>query len=246
MINLSLKWILFGACVSFNHFVIRVHFCLLKCSVFLFVYFLVAMWSRKQPEEGAGWCPRFCKRGQIPAADQRNQGAGGADQGLPAGWISSLSDDLLISCCGLKSEIVKWQRGQKWISFLTRHLHKRRLEWCFLMEMMYFVPLSALLCVLQENEKLYVQLKAQKSRSDANEGAMFSENQRLQSELALTKWVHSGSHPLLHSAHHSHICTSIIICSTSSPDHHWTEEEGSFHFQFSLFSTAKQNKTALL
>lgn len=51
------------------------------------------------------------------------------------------------------------------------------------------VVLSAVSCVLQENEKLYMQLKAQKSTSQANEGAMFSENQRLLSELALTKWV---------------------------------------------------------
>lgn len=39
----------------------------------------------------------------------------------------------------------------------------------------------------QENEKLYMQLRAQKTKSKANEGAMFSENQRLLSELALTK-----------------------------------------------------------
>lgn len=52
-----------------------------------------------------------------------------------------------------------------------------------------FVVLSTCPCFFQENEKLYMQLKAQKTSSKANEGAMFSENQRLLSELALTKWV---------------------------------------------------------
>lgn len=52
-----------------------------------------------------------------------------------------------------------------------------------------FAVLSTVFRVLQENEKLYMQLRAQKTKSKANEGAMFSENQRLLSELALTKWV---------------------------------------------------------
>ncbi|XP_068426865.1 centrosomal protein of 162 kDa isoform X2 [Clinocottus analis] len=39
----------------------------------------------------------------------------------------------------------------------------------------------------QENEKLYLQMKAQQVKSKANEDAMFSENQRLLSELAFTR-----------------------------------------------------------
>ncbi|XP_036931235.1 centrosomal protein of 162 kDa isoform X5 [Acanthopagrus latus] len=39
----------------------------------------------------------------------------------------------------------------------------------------------------QENEKLYLQMKAQQVRSKANEEAMFSENQRLLNELALSR-----------------------------------------------------------
>uniref|UniRef100_A0A3Q2QXH0 Centrosomal protein of 162 kDa n=1 Tax=Fundulus heteroclitus TaxID=8078 RepID=A0A3Q2QXH0_FUNHE len=39
----------------------------------------------------------------------------------------------------------------------------------------------------QENEKLYSQMKAQQAKSKANEEAMFNENQRLLSELALTR-----------------------------------------------------------
>ncbi|XP_034384986.1 centrosomal protein of 162 kDa isoform X2 [Cyclopterus lumpus] len=39
----------------------------------------------------------------------------------------------------------------------------------------------------QENEKLYLQMKAQQVKSKANEEAMFSENQRLLSELAFTR-----------------------------------------------------------
>ncbi|XP_039662293.1 centrosomal protein of 162 kDa isoform X2 [Perca fluviatilis] len=39
----------------------------------------------------------------------------------------------------------------------------------------------------QENEKLYVQMKAQQVKSKANEEAMFNENQRLLSELAFTR-----------------------------------------------------------
>lgn len=46
------------------------------------------------------------------------------------------------------------------------------------------------LCLmLQENEKLYLQLRTQKTKSKANEEAMFNENQRLLSALAFTKWV---------------------------------------------------------
>uniref|UniRef100_A0A8C2Z068 Centrosomal protein of 162 kDa n=1 Tax=Cyclopterus lumpus TaxID=8103 RepID=A0A8C2Z068_CYCLU len=41
----------------------------------------------------------------------------------------------------------------------------------------------------QENEKLYLQMKAQQVKSKANEEAMFSENQRLLSELAFTRCV---------------------------------------------------------
>lgn len=43
--------------------------------------------------------------------------------------------------------------------------------------------------LLQENEKLYLQLRTQKTKSKANEEAMFNENQRLLSALAFTKWV---------------------------------------------------------
>ncbi|XP_077430747.1 centrosomal protein of 162 kDa isoform X2 [Vanacampus margaritifer] len=39
----------------------------------------------------------------------------------------------------------------------------------------------------QENEKLYLQLKAQRAKSTADEQAMFHENQRLQSELVFTR-----------------------------------------------------------
>uniref|UniRef100_A0A3Q2YGS9 Centrosomal protein of 162 kDa n=1 Tax=Hippocampus comes TaxID=109280 RepID=A0A3Q2YGS9_HIPCM len=39
----------------------------------------------------------------------------------------------------------------------------------------------------QENEKLYLQLKAQRSKSAADEQAMFHENQRLESELLFTR-----------------------------------------------------------
>ncbi|KAM4632876.1 centrosomal protein of 162 kDa [Polymixia lowei] len=39
----------------------------------------------------------------------------------------------------------------------------------------------------QENEKLYLQMKAQQAQSKANEEAMFTENQRLLNELALAK-----------------------------------------------------------
>ncbi|XP_030250867.1 centrosomal protein of 162 kDa isoform X6 [Sparus aurata] len=39
----------------------------------------------------------------------------------------------------------------------------------------------------QENEKLYLQMKAEQVRSKANEEAMFSENQRLLNELALSR-----------------------------------------------------------
>lgn len=45
------------------------------------------------------------------------------------------------------------------------------------------------LMLLQENEKLYLQLRTQKTKSKANEEAMFNENQRLLSALAFTKWV---------------------------------------------------------
>lgn len=40
---------------------------------------------------------------------------------------------------------------------------------------------------LQENERLYLQLKAQQAHSKANEEAMFNENQRLLSELAFIR-----------------------------------------------------------
>uniref|UniRef100_A0AAQ6A8C3 Centrosomal protein of 162 kDa n=1 Tax=Amphiprion ocellaris TaxID=80972 RepID=A0AAQ6A8C3_AMPOC len=40
----------------------------------------------------------------------------------------------------------------------------------------------------QENEKLYLQMKAQQATSKANEEAMFNENQRLLNELAFTRW----------------------------------------------------------
>jgi len=39
----------------------------------------------------------------------------------------------------------------------------------------------------QENEKLYRELKAQQSRTRATEEAMFSENQRLLSELRVAR-----------------------------------------------------------
>ncbi|XP_045895582.1 centrosomal protein of 162 kDa-like isoform X1 [Micropterus dolomieu] len=39
----------------------------------------------------------------------------------------------------------------------------------------------------QENEKLYLQMKAQQAKSKANEEAMFNENQRLLNELAFTR-----------------------------------------------------------
>lgn len=41
--------------------------------------------------------------------------------------------------------------------------------------------------VLQENEKLYLQLKAEKSRSKASKDAMFQENQSLLSQLAFLR-----------------------------------------------------------
>lgn len=43
--------------------------------------------------------------------------------------------------------------------------------------------------IFQENEKLYLQMKAQQANSKANEEAMFDENQRLLNELAFTRWV---------------------------------------------------------
>lgn len=43
------------------------------------------------------------------------------------------------------------------------------------------------LIFLQENEKLYLQMKAQQAKSKANEEAMFKENQRLLNELAATR-----------------------------------------------------------
>lgn len=42
-------------------------------------------------------------------------------------------------------------------------------------------------CVLQENEKLYVEMKAEQSRSKAIQDAMFNENQGLLSQLAVTR-----------------------------------------------------------
>lgn len=53
--------------------------------ILMFSFTLAAMWSWKQPEEGnSAW---LCKRGKIPAAEQRSQRARGADQRLPAGTI---------------------------------------------------------------------------------------------------------------------------------------------------------------
>lgn len=43
--------------------------------------------------------------------------------------------------------------------------------------------------VSQENEKLYLQMKAQQAKSKANEEAMFNENHRLLNELTSTRWV---------------------------------------------------------
>lgn len=54
--------------------------------------------------------------------------------------------------------------------------------------------------ILQENEKLYLQMKAQQAKSKANEEAMFKENQRLLNELAFTRCV----------------CESIIACACLS------------------------------
>ena len=42
-------------------------------------------------------------------------------------------------------------------------------------------------CVTQENEKLYLQVKALQAQNKRNEEAMFTENQRLLHELAITK-----------------------------------------------------------
>lgn len=41
--------------------------------------------------------------------------------------------------------------------------------------------------VLQENERLYLQIKTQQAKSKDNEAAMFNENQRLLNELALKR-----------------------------------------------------------
>lgn len=43
--------------------------------------------------------------------------------------------------------------------------------------------------ILQENEKLCLQMKAQRANSKVNEEAMFNENQRLLNELSFTRWV---------------------------------------------------------
>ncbi|XP_039864357.1 centrosomal protein of 162 kDa isoform X3 [Simochromis diagramma] len=49
----------------------------------------------------------------------------------------------------------------------------------------------------QENEKLYLQMKAQQAKSKANEEAMFKENQRLLNELAATReQLHKTSRPV--------------------------------------------------
>ncbi|XP_044215728.1 centrosomal protein of 162 kDa isoform X1 [Thunnus albacares] len=49
----------------------------------------------------------------------------------------------------------------------------------------------------QENEKLYLQMKAQQAKSKANEEAMFNENQRLLNELAFTrKQLNKTSRPV--------------------------------------------------
>lgn len=52
--------------------------------------------------------------------------------------------------------------------------------------------------MLQENEKLYLQMKAQQAKSKANEEAMFNENQRLLNELASTRWVQCPSELWVH------------------------------------------------
>lgn len=59
--------------------------------------------------------------------------------------------------------------------------------------MSMFVCMLSHWTVFQENEKLYLQLKAQQAKSKANEEAMFHENQRLLSELAFTRLVQSNS-----------------------------------------------------
>lgn len=45
--------------------------------------------------------------------------------------------------------------------------------------------------ILQENERLYVQMKAQQAKSKANEEAMFNENKRLLNELEFTRFVNT-------------------------------------------------------
>uniref|UniRef100_A0A3B4YJX8 Centrosomal protein of 162 kDa n=1 Tax=Seriola lalandi dorsalis TaxID=1841481 RepID=A0A3B4YJX8_SERLL len=58
----------------------------------------------------------------------------------------------------------------------------------------------------QENEKLYLQVKAEQAKSKANEEAMFNENHRLLSELDFTRSVHSWfSFVFLH------YCTAAIM-----------------------------------
>lgn len=47
---------------------------------------------------------------------------------------------------------------------------------------------SVCVCVLiQENEKLYLQVKALQAQNKHNEKAMFTENQRLHHELAIAR-----------------------------------------------------------
>lgn len=63
--------------------------------------------------------------------------------------------------------------------------------------------------LFQENEKLYLQLKALQAKSKANEEAMFQANQRLLNELALTRSDH-----WLRSSHTFFL--QCFICSTES------------------------------
>ncbi|XP_041844529.1 centrosomal protein of 162 kDa [Melanotaenia boesemani] len=65
----------------------------------------------------------------------------------------------------------------------------------------------------QENEKLYLQMKAQQARGKANEEAMFNENQRLLNELAFTReQLKKTCKPVssLISAHHSQHISDLL------------------------------------
>ncbi len=46
-----------------------------------------------------------------------------------------------------------------------------------------------MILTIKENEKLYLQMKALQAQSKQNEEALFMENQRLLTELALTRLV---------------------------------------------------------